>query len=250
MLKNKEKILKDVEALMKMHKNGELGGEVMPEDANPGLEKTSKENYLYLTLPMALNYRRNSYKLWESALATYKDSETSFVFIPKEVIKKSFDEVQEALIKHNVALFKVRQTEIWIKLCHTIEELFNGDIRILFDQFDNDVVKIRQFMQKEAKRKFPYLSGTKICNYWLHVIYMYCNREYLNPEAINVAPDTHVVKATHHLELITDQELASPNVQQIVIERWETAFKDTKYKPIDIHTILWLWSRNGFKEIV
>ena len=25
--------------------------------------------------------------------------------------------------------------------------------------------------------------------------------------------------------------------------------KDTKYKPIDIHTPLWLWSRNGFKEL-
>ena len=25
--------------------------------------------------------------------------------------------------------------------------------------------------------------------------------------------------------------------------------KETKYKPIDIHTPLWLWSRNGFKEV-
>ena len=28
----------------------------MPEDANPGLENSSLENYLYFTLPMALNY--------------------------------------------------------------------------------------------------------------------------------------------------------------------------------------------------
>ncbi len=58
---NKEVILKKVETLMKMRAKGLLGGEVMPEDANPHLEKSSLENYLYFTLPMALNYQRNSY---------------------------------------------------------------------------------------------------------------------------------------------------------------------------------------------
>ena len=41
----------------------------------------------------------------------------------------------------------------------------------------------------------------------------------------------------------------SSNVQLIVIERWKELFKDTKYNPIDIHTPLWLWSRNGFKNL-
>lgn len=36
----------------------------MSEDANPHLEKSSLENYLYVTLPIALNYQRNSYTLW------------------------------------------------------------------------------------------------------------------------------------------------------------------------------------------
>lgn len=40
----------------------------MPEDANPNLEKNSLENYLYFTLPMALNYQRNSYTLWKVLL--------------------------------------------------------------------------------------------------------------------------------------------------------------------------------------
>lgn len=34
-------ILDKVEKLIKMHSDGELGGEVMPEDANPGFEKGS-----------------------------------------------------------------------------------------------------------------------------------------------------------------------------------------------------------------
>ena len=103
----------------------------MPEDQNPHLEKSSSQNYLYFTLPMALNYQRNSYKLWESANKTYNDLETRFVFEPKKVVESSFEKVQEALIKYKVALQKNKQTEVWIKLCHTIVEQFDGDIRNL-----------------------------------------------------------------------------------------------------------------------
>lgn len=246
---NKQVILDNVNKLMAMYKNGEIGGEVMPEDANPKFQKDSLENYLYFTLPMALNYQRNSYTLWESALKTYKDEKIKFVFSPKVCLEKSFEEVQYALTKYKVALQKQKQTEIWLALCNTFVEMFDGDIRKLFDKLDNDVNRIRDFIQKENKKKFPYLSGTKICNYWMYVIYQYTDRRYKNIENLTVAPDTHVCKASHRLGLITDEELNSSNVQQIVIERWQEVLKNTKYKQIDIHTPLWLWSRNGFKEI-
>lgn len=246
---DKKELLDKIEKLIKMYHDGELGGEVMPEDANPNLAKDSLENYLYFTLPMALNYQRNSYTLWESALKTYNDEETKFVFYPRMCLDKSFEEVQYALTKYRVALQKQKQTEIWLALCSTFMELFDGDVRKLFDALDNDVDKIRNFLQKENKKKFPYLSGTKICNYWMYVIYQYTDRIYQNMENLTVAPDTHVCKATYKLGLITEDEFASSQVQHIVIDRWQELFKGTKYKPIDIHTPLWLWSRNGFKEI-
>ena len=247
---NKKEILKTVEKLIRMYEKKELGGEVMPEDANPHFEKSSLENYLYFTLPMALNYQRNSYSLWESALKTYNDDETSFVFNPKLCLEKKFEEVQYALTKYKVALQKQKQTEIWLTLCQSFVELFDGDIRKLFIDMENDVDKIREFIQIKNKKKFPYLSGIKICNYWLYVIYQYTDRKYKNIENLTVAPDTHVCKSTLKLGLITEEEFNSNNVQLIVIERWQSLFKDTKYKPIDIHTVLWLWSRNGFKEVV
>ena len=245
----KEEILGKVDLLYKMWKKGLLGGEVMPEDENPGLDKASLENYLYFTLPMALNYQRNSYTLWEFANQTFQDEETRFVFNPKECVNRSFEEVQYALTKYKVALQKNKQTEIWISLCYTFLDLFDGDIRKLFDQFNNDVNQIKIFIQKENKKKFPYLSGTKICNYWLYVIWQYTDREYQNMECLTVAPDTHVVQATYRLGLITEEELGRSDVQLIVIERWNQLLKGTKYRPIDIHTPLWLWSRNGFIDI-
>ena len=244
-----EDILKKVDILYAMWKKGLLGGEVMPEDKNPHLNKSSLENYLYFTLPMALNYQRNSYTLWESANKTYLDERTRFVFDPHEVLKHSFSDVQDALTKYGVALQKNKQTEIWIKLCNTFMELFNGDIRNLFRKFNYDVNKIRDFIQKDNKSKFPYLSGTKICNYWLFVLWQYTDIEYINIECLTVAPDTHVCKSSYRIGLISEEELKSSNVQKLVIDRWNELLANTKYKPIDIHTPLWLWSRNGFQEL-
>lgn len=229
-------IITKIDRIVEMHKSGELGGEFMPEDSNPHLNKSSLENYLYFTLPMALNYQRNSYTLWEAALNTYNDKEAKFVFSPKEVLEKSFEEVQKALTKYRVALQKQKQTEIWIKLCKTFIKLFDGDIRKLFDDLDNDIEKIKDFIQVKNKKDFPYLSGIKICNYWLYVIYQYTDRKYKNIEKITVAPDTHVCKSTLKLGVITEEEFNSNDVQLIVAEKWEKLLKNTKYKPIDIHT--------------
>lgn len=245
----KDNIIDKVEKLYSAYKNGKLGGEVMPEDKNPKLPLSSKENYLYFTLPMALNYQRNSYTLWESAYKTYLDDSTRFVFFPKLVVNSSFEDVQNALTKYKIALQKNKQTEIWIKLCNTFIELFNGDIRNIFYENNFDVNLIRDFIQKKHKKDFPYLSGTKICNYWLYVIYQYTDMKYNNLECLTVAPDTHVIKSSHRLGIITDNELNKSNVQEIVIDRWNTLLKNSNLKPIDIHTPLWLWSRNGFIDL-
>lgn len=246
---NNNEILNNVHILIKMYKDGLLGGEVMPEDSNPLLDKESLENYNYYTLPMALNYQRNSYKLWESANQTWNDKETNFVFDTKKVCECTFEQVQKALVKYKVALQQNKQTEIWIKLSNTINELFDGDIRKLFEINCYDVNKIRNYIQKENKLKFPYLSGNKICNYWLYVLYQYTEIKFQNIGELTVAPDTHVVKASYRLGVINDKELQSNNVQLIVIDRWNELLKNTEYHPIDIHTPLWLWSRNGFKEL-
>jgi len=246
---NNEQILDKINQLFAMYKAGELGGESMPEDSNPHLDKACLKNYLYFTLPMALNYQRNSYALWESSLKTYLDEDTQFVFDPKICLTKSFEQVQNALTKYKVALQKQRQTEIWLSLCSTFVELFDSDIRELFNRMGSDIDKIKNFMQKENKNKFPYLSGTKICNYWLYVIYKYTDREYQNMECLTVAPDTHVCKATLRLGLITEAQFNSGNVQKFVTQAWHDLLQGTKYKPIDVHTPLWLWSRNGFKDI-
>ena len=90
--------------LLELYKTGKLGGEKMPEDENPCLEISSTENYLYFTLPMALNYQRNSYRLWESANKTYQDNSTNDCFFPEHVANISIDDLRERMLKYKVAV--------------------------------------------------------------------------------------------------------------------------------------------------
>lgn len=159
-------ILDRIYNLISAYKEGKLGGEKMPEDENPYLDKYSKENYMYFTLPMALNYQRNSYKLWESANKMYHDNPSAFD--SKSVCQMDFDELKNILVKHKVALQPNKQPVIWKTLCETIENEFVGDIRNLFSMNPYSASKVKEYIA-ENKKCFPYLGGNKICNYWLYV---------------------------------------------------------------------------------
>lgn len=242
----KEAILKNVEQLLQLYHNGALGGETMPEDANPELESGTKENYLYFTLPMALNYQRNSYKLWEAAKATYLDAETKDVYLPESVIEMPQEDLRDKLLKYKVALQPNKHVEIWLRLCNTFVDRFQGDVRNLFLNNDNSVKKVKEYILAN-KKSFPYLSGTKILNYWLYVMSQYTDARLEDRQYITVAPDTHVIQASERLGLITHDELEKPAIREKVSLLWEEVFRETERCPIDIHTSLWLWSRGGFK---
>jgi len=235
--------------LLELYKAGILGGEKMPEDENPGLDIHSKENYLYFTLPMALNYQRNSYKLWESANQTYQDKSTADCFFPECVVNMPIDKLKEKLLKYKTALQPNKQPEIWKTICNTIHEQFYNDIRNLFIQENFSVFKIKKYIN-ENKSTFPYLSGKKILNYWLYVMEKYTDVKFFDREHITVAPDTHVIQASWKLGIIDESEKLLPNIQDVVSERWKNILSETEYCPIDIHTPLWLWSRGKFEIII
>ena len=243
---NRDQILEKVYRLVQLYEQGLLGGEKMPEDENPHFDKASKENYMYFTLPMALNYQRNSYVLWECANRMYADPDARLVFDSKEVCLMPEELLRKYLVEYKVALQPNKQPLIWKKLCETIEYKLNGDIRNLFLIHDCSVEKIKSYMQKN-KTDFPYLGGNKICNYWLHVLEQYTDLNFIDREQITVAPDTHVIQASQRLGFLTEQEAQLSNVQTILAERWENLLQGTDLAPIDVHTPMWLWSRGKFK---
>jgi len=241
-----EQILEKVYKLIKAHKTGLLGGEKMPEDENPHLDKASKENYMYFTLPMALNYQRNSYVLWECANRMHMDEKARAVFDSKKVCEMPEEMLRNYLVEYKVALQPNKQPIIWKTLCKTMENTLDGDIRNLFIRNDFSVKKVKEYIQNH-KKEFPYLGGNKICNYWLYVLEQYTDIRFVDRENITVAPDTHVIQASTRLGVISEEEAELSNVQIILARRWEELLKGTELKPIDVHTPMWLWSRGKFE---
>jgi len=224
---------------MELHRAGRLGGEKMPEDENPDLPRGCTENMLYFTLPMALNYQRDSYKLWAAANKTWSDAVTRDVFSPAAVMQMSDEDLRAALLKYGVALQPNKHIEIWRTIAATFAQ---KNIKDFFKEFDFDVAKIKEYILSH-KKDFPYLSGPKILNYWLYVMGSYTDMQLRGREHITIAPDTHVIQASVRLGLIA----TASNTREQVAKAWSDLLTGTEILPIDVHTPLWLWSRGGFK---
>ncbi|MCP2034849.1 hypothetical protein L1279_001836 [Planomicrobium sp. HSC-17F08] len=246
-----EDFLTNLKSLIKMHMDGLLGGELMPEDALIGvIPKDELMNAL--TLAMALNYQRNSYKLWESVVKAYQDETTKWIFNPEAVAKSDIDVLRKALLIHRVGLQPNRHPEIWQRVAKGIvNSSEKGNVLGLIESVQSDIAPLKNIIQGTRKTEFPYLSGPKIFNYWLYVLEGYTNVSWKSRELITIAPDTHILKATVELGLCSKEVLnGGADDRQTVADAWEAALAGSGLAPIDVHTPLWLWSRAGFPALL
>lgn len=246
MVQNKAEIISKCKILLKAYQEGKLGYMKMPEDSNPSFSKANKKFALaYFTLPMSLNYQRNSYKLWESALATFNDKETTNVFDLAYSATVEEDRLRKKLLKYKIALQPNKHISTWQKISQTIYKNW-GSMEDFMAYSEYDFLKLRGLVQIKFKKDFPYLSGPKIFNYWAFIIQKYGGVNLNNSEFIEIAPDTHVTKCSVILGVITEEEVKFLTKDEIS-ERWRRLLSGTGINPIDMHSPLWFWSRNNFK---
>lgn len=236
---------KKCKALLQAFKSGGLGQTVMPEDSNPGFSDTDSELRLaYFTLPMALNYQRDSYKLWEAARKTWNDITTRDVFDIHCVADMSVDELRQKLMKYKLALQPNKHVNTWKTVATTIQHNWSS-LTNLIHAADYDFLKLKDTVQRIHKKGFPYLSGPKIFNYWSFILCEYGHIQLSNKEYIDIAPDTHITQCSVILGVITKDESLRLTKEQIS-ERWRVLLEGSGIAPIEMHPPLWFWSRNGF----
>ena len=216
----------------------------MPEESNPGFSDENSR-LTYFTLPMSLNYQRDSYKLWEAALKTYNDKETRVIFDIKSSANMSEEQLRKHLLKYKVALQPNKHIATWQKISKTI---FNNwkSIKGLMESADYDYLRLRDLVQKQHKKDLPYISGPKIFNYWCFILQEYGKIKLNNAEYIEIAPDTHVTQCSVKLGVISQEESKVLSKEKIA-ERWRTILHNSGINPVDMHPPLWFWSRNDFK---
>lgn len=236
---------KNCKELINAYKTGELGQTKMPEDSSPNFSDSQTEMKLaYFTLPMALNYQRDSYKLWESALKTWQDENTREVFDVALVSKMSDEELRSRLLKYKLALQPNKHISTWKTISQTIEKEWGGFSNFI-KAIEEDFLVLKDLVQNKHKKGFPYLSGPKIFNYWSFILGEYAGTKLKNKEYIEIAPDTHITQGSILLGVITEDEAKGLSKDQIS-ERWRISLRGSGITPIEMHPPLWFWSRNGF----
>jgi len=221
-----------------------LGDCTMPEESNPMMFENQEERLAYFTLPMALNYQRDSYKLWEASLKTYEDATTKDVFDLDAVSKMPIEDLRKKLIKYKLAIQSNKHTATWQTLALAMRKNWGSIIEMLA-AVDNDFLKLKTLIREKHKKEFPYLSGPKIFNYWSFIIQQYGGAKLKNSEYIDIAPDTHITKCSVFLGVITQAEAEKLSKDEISL-RWLNVLKDSGINPIQMHSPLWFWSRNNF----
>lgn len=214
-------------------------------EVHPDVTRESRENYLYFTLPVCINFQRSSPAMWASALKTYEDPLTNYLFFPEEVALRSREQVQKDLVKHKLALQPNKHTDIWLAISHTLHEFYDNDPREVLKTGQSDVAVIIPMIQKEHKKRFPYLSGAKMTNYWLYILSHYTDVRLQNMHEISIIPDTHVLQSTVKLGILTEA-----NTPETVAMAWRELLRDSSLTPVEMHPVLWNWSRNNFQPEV
>lgn len=244
-------LLGQLNRLILAHRRGDLGGETMPEDALDGADVPPAALLNVLTLPMALNYQRNSYALWRAVRNALDDPDAWWVFAPALAMDAQPEEVREVLIRHRIALQPNRHPDLWRRVAAGIvASSATQDALGMIDAAGRDVAIIRDMVRGSRRREFPYLSGPKIFNYWFYVLETYGGVIWQRRELISVAPDTHILQASVKLNVVAETALdGTGSSRDQTADAWRIALEGTGLAPIDVHTPLWLWSRMGFPPL-
>jgi hypothetical protein len=210
-------------------------------EVNPGLPLASRENYLYFTLPVCINFQRNSPAMWASALKTYEDETTRYVFFPEELAARPVEQIRADLTKHKLALQPNKHVLIWTTIAKTFHDFYQDDPREVIVEAQSDAGKLISLLQTTHRKRFPYLSGPKLSNYWPYILSHYTDVQFQNAHEISIIPDTHVIQSSVRLGLT----LAGATPLQVELA-WRELLKDSGIHPSQVHPILWNWSRNKF----
>lgn len=238
---SKQKLLAKALNLYELYQSGKIE-RLAQHEVHPDLLRGERANYLYFTLPVAINFQRSSPSMWQSALKTWNDPKTRYVFFPEKLTVKKRDVIQRDLLKYRLAVQTNKHPDIWIKISDTLNKYFESNPKKVLGAGDMNVEKVLQIVQHDRKSDFPYLSGVKMSNYWLYILNQFTDAKLKNMNKISIIPDTHVIQSSVRLGLV--KKNAEPGKVALA---WNELLEGSEVNPVDMHPVLWNWSRNSFK---
>ena len=231
-------------ALFDLYRRGAIPT-LAEHEVHPDVDQGSRENYLYFTLPVCINFQRNSPAMWQAALATFSDPQTNYLYYPEKLAVTAIEQIRADLLKHKLALQPNKHTHIWTTIAGSLHRLYNDDPRQMIQESDNRVRTLIDTLQGPRRPDFPYLSGPKLANYWPYILSQYTDVKFVDMHEISIIPDTHIIQSSIKLGLVP------PGANQAQVEwAWKNLLKGSDISPVQMHPVLWNWSRNNFQPEV
>jgi len=233
-------ILPRVRRLLEHYQKGDIPLP-LEHEVHPDLPLDSRDNYLYFTLPVCINFQRSSPAMWRSALETYEDPETRYIFYPEQLANTPLEKVRFDMVKHKLALQPSKHVLIWTTIARSLHEFYNDDPRKILEESNYDAKLLIGNLQTVNRKRFPYLSGPKLSNYWPFILSRFTDATFKNAQEISIIPDTHVIQSSVKLGLV------SPSASSLKVEAvWRDVLTGSGIDPTTMHPVLWHWSRNNF----
>lgn len=233
-------ILPRVRRLLEHYRQGDIPVP-LEHEVHPKLPLDSRDNYLYFTLPVCINFQRSSPAMWRSALNSYEDPETRYLFYPELLAKAPLEKIRFDMVKHKLALQPNKHVLIWTTIAQSLHDFYNDDPREVLRESEHDAKLLISNLKTTNRKRFPYLSGPKLSNYWPFILSRFTDTSFKNAQEISIIPDTHVIQSSVKLGL------ANPDASPLKVEMvWREVLAGSGIDPTTMHPVLWHWSRNNF----
>lgn len=114
-----------------------------------------------LTVTAALDYQTDAERLWRSAVETYLDPTTAWLFDMNEVVRRDVEDVRRAMSVHGFT-GRYPNNNAWYiyRLCRTFVEHYGGSPLGLLDKYGYDAELICKIGKNLGD--LPGLTGNKI----------------------------------------------------------------------------------------
>ena len=228
--------------------DGIFGHTDMPEEVLPeNVKEGSYEHLMFITLTVSIDYQRDALDLWKASRQTTNDSDTRWIYSPKEVLKKSDNELINAMQKYKLSKKPIKDSlEIWKPVSKSFYALFESDPRKLLEECNYDALEVFELMKSRCKRYFPYLSGKKILPLWIRMMHDVVGIDLKNLEKIPIPVDVHVARATFCVGGLKGEYVG--RIQDIfgkIDEVWKDACESLPYYRLQLDEPLWHLSKYG-----
>ena len=228
----------------------------LPESEPP--DSTAPDSYervMFYTLTASIDYMRSASDLWDSARKTMDDQDVRWVFYPSMVSERTMPELVEALSKHKLSKKRNKDAEIWRTICLSLLELFDGDPRNLFKEYDYNAYRIFDAMRNKYGKKFPYLAGSsgtsKILSLWIRIMHKEAGIPFKGLELVPIPIDIHTARASITTGCVVGDFTGKfGELADIAKKAWVEACSNTGYYPLQLDEALWNLGRFGCTNIV